>query len=52
MTNEVDINEVAETDNDELVIDAVNDIPPPQDAMNTTKTSATEEGRDDDNVGA
>ena len=35
-TKEVDINEVAETDNDELVVDAANNAPPPQDAMVTT----------------
>ena len=28
--------EVAETENDELVVDAANNTPPPQDAMTTT----------------
>ena len=55
-TKEVDINEngdVAETDNDEIFVDAANDTPPPQDAMtNTTDAVTTEEGGDDDNVGA
>ena len=32
-TKELDINEVAETDNYELVIDAANDAPPPQESM-------------------
>ena len=52
-TKEVVINEngeVAETDNDELVVDAANDTPPPQDAMNTTTAAAAKEGEDDDNV--
>ena len=43
-TKEVDINEVAETNNDELFVDAANDAPPPQDAMTTTTTAASEEG--------
>ena len=46
--------EVAETDNDELVVDAANDAPPPQDAPTATMTmvDATEEGGDDDDMGA
>ena len=32
----MEINEVAETDNGELVVDATNGAPPPQDAMTTT----------------
>ena len=46
--------EIVETDNDELVVDAVNDAPPPQGAPTTTTTTAAgaEEGGDDDDVGA
>ena len=52
-TKEVDINEVAETDNGELVVDVANAAPPtPQDNMNTTTAAAAEEGEDDNNVGA
>ena len=51
-TKEVDINEVAETDNDELVVDAANNAPPPRDAPTTTTAAAAEEGGDNDNVGA
>ena len=40
--------EAAETNNDELFVDAENDALPPQDAMPTTTTAATKEGRDDD----
>ena len=50
-TKEVEIQEVADTENDELVVNAVNDAPPPQDAMTTTTAAVTEEGRDD-NVGS
>ena len=45
-TKEVDINEVAETNNDGLVADVTNNAPPPQDAMTTTTAAAAEEGRD------
>ena len=31
--------EVVETDNDKLVVDAANDVPPPQDAPTTNTTS-------------
>ena len=53
----MDINEngeVVETDNEKLVIDAANDGPPPQDALNTTMATAAnaKEGGDDNNVGA
>ena len=53
-TKEVEINknrEVIETDNEELVVDAANDAPPPQDAPTTPRNteSASEEGRDDEN---
>ena len=56
-TTEVDIKdneEVAETDNAKLVVDAANDATPPQDALttNTTTAAAAEEGGDNDNVGA
>ena len=56
-TTEVDIKdneEVAETDNAKLVVDAANDATPPQDAptTNTTTAAAAEEGGDNDNVGA
>ena len=46
--------DVVETDNGELVVDAVNDAPPPQDAptTNTTMAAASEEGGDEDDVGA
>ena len=44
--------EVAETENDELVINAVNKAPPHKDAMTTTTAAAAEEGGDDDDVGA
>ena len=44
----VGINEVVDTDNEELVVDAANGAPPPQDAMTTTTEAAAEEGRDDD----
>ena len=52
-TKEVEINEngeVAETDNDKLVVDAANDAPPPQDIMTTTTALAAEEVGDDNNV--
>ena len=49
-TKEVGINEVAETDNDELVVDSVNDARPPQDAMTTTTAAAAGEGGDDADV--
>ena len=52
-TNELDMiknGEVVEIDNDELVVDATNDAPPPQDAMNTNTAAAAEEGRDEDDV--
>ena len=51
-TKEVEINKVAETDNRKIVVDAANDAPPPQDAMPITMAAATEEGGDDNNVGA
>ena len=41
-TKEVEINEVAETDNDELVVNAANEAPHPQDAMTTTTEAAAE----------
>ena len=44
--------EATETYNDELVNDAANDAPPPQDAMTTTTADATKDGGEDDNVGA
>ena len=48
-TKEVEINkngEIAETDNEKLVVNDVNDAPPPQDfTTTTTGASATEEGR-------
>ena len=47
----MEINEVAETDNDELVSDTANDAPSHQAAMTTTTAAATEEGWDDNNVG-
>ena len=43
--------EVAETDNDEIVVDAANEDPPPQEAMTNTTAADTEEGGDDDNLG-
>ena len=42
-TKEVEISEngeVVETDNDKLVVDAANDSPPPQEAMNNTTAAA------------
>ena len=48
---EVEINEVAETDNDKLVVNAANNSPPPQDTMNTTMAAAADEGGDDNDVG-
>ena len=54
-TKEVEINknrEVAETDNDKLVVDATNDAHPPQDVMNTPTAADAKEGRDNNNVGA
>ena len=51
-TKKVEINQVAETDNNELVVDAANGAPPTQDAMTTTTVDAAEEGRDNDDVGA
>ena len=39
----MDINELAEMDNDELVVNATNDAPPPQDAMTTTTAAVSEE---------
>ena len=48
----MDINEVKNIDNDELVVDATNDAPLPQDAMTNTKADADEEDGDDNNVGA
>ena len=51
-TKEVELNKVAETVNDKLVVDAANDDTPPQDAMTTTTVAAAEEGRDNDDVGA
>ena len=46
--------EVAETENEKLVVDSANDPPPPQYNMttNTTTADAEEEGEDDDNMGA
>ena len=40
-TKEVNINEVAETDNDELFVNAANDATPPQDAMTSTTAADT-----------
>ena len=40
-TKEVDINEVAETDNDGLVVNAANDSPPPQYFMTNTKVAVS-----------
>ena len=56
-TKDFDINknvEVAETDNDKLVVDSANDHPPPQDNMvtNTTTAAAEEEDGDEDNMGS
>ena len=51
-TKEVDINEVVETDNEKLVVDAASDATPPKDAINTTTAAAAEEGGDDNDMGA
>ena len=51
-TKEVDSNEVPDTDNEKIAVDAANDAPPPQDAMTTTKAASDEEGGDDNDVGA
>ena len=51
-TKEVDINKIAEMDNDELVVGAANDAPPPQDAMTTNTEVVAEEVRKYDDVGA
>ena len=50
-TKEVDINDIAETDNDKILFDAANDAPP-QDAMTTNTAATAEEGGEDDDVGA
>ena len=42
-TKEAEITEVAETDNNELVVNAANNAPPPQDAMTNTAAAAAEE---------
>ena len=39
--------EAAETNNDELFVDAENDALPPQDAMPTTTAATAEDGRGD-----
>ena len=44
-TKEVEINEVAEMDNNKLVFDSANDAPPTQDTMTNTTAAATEEAR-------
>ena len=51
-TKEVEINKVAETDNDGLVVGAANDAPPPQDDTTTTTAAAAEEDGDNNDVGA
>ena len=45
------IKEVAETDNDKLIVDAANDAHPPLVAMTNTTTAAAEEDGDDNYVG-
>ena len=47
-TKKVDINEVAETENDELAVDAANNAPHHQEDMNTTTTAASEEGKEEE----
>ena len=42
-SKEVEINEAAQTDNNEFVVDAANNAPPPQDAMTNTAAAAAEE---------
>ena len=48
----MEINNVAETDNDKLVFNTANNAHPPHGAMPSTTTTAYEEGGDDDDVGA
>ena len=50
-TKEVEINEVAETDKEELLFDDKNDNPTPQDAMTTATAAATDEDGNDNDVG-
>ena len=50
-TKEVEINEVADMDDDKLFVDAAKYAPPPQDDMTTTTAAAAEDGGDN-NVGA
>ena len=47
----MEINEVAEIENEKLVVNATNNVPPHQDAMTTTMAAAAEEGGYDDDVG-